>query len=211
MALMAITSSKMRSFLTMLGIIIGVTSVTMLVSIAQGTTRSVTDRISSMGSTLLTCRITTDEDLGITLDSLLDLEGSGNVAKVAPLITSTVTAKGAGNTYSTSIEGTTPEYLDIEGLSVSDGRFFNEVDMENMNHVAVVGTDVAENLYSTNNCIGNYVEISGKKFLIIGVLTTSGSTTSGSKDDRIIIPFTTAQRLMKNKNITSFYATADAS
>lgn len=210
MALMAITSSKMRSFLTMLGIIIGVTSVTMLVSIAQGSTRSVTDRISSMGSTLLTCRITTQDDLGITLDSLLKLEGSGNVAKVAPLITSSVTTKGGGTTYATSIQGTTPEYLDIEGLSVSDGRFFNQVDMEYMNYVAVVGTDVADNLFSTRNCLGNYVEISGKKFLIIGVLTSSGSTTAGSKDDRIIIPFTTAQRLMKTKIITNFYATADS-
>jgi len=75
----------------------------------------------------------------------------------------------------------------------------------------VVGVDAAENLYSTSNCIGNYVEISGKQFLIIGVLTSEGSTTSGSKDDRIIIPFTTAQRLMKIKNITNIYAAADSS
>ncbi len=211
MALVSILSSKMRSFLTMLGIIIGVTSVTMLVSIAQGTSQSVTSKISDMGSTLLTCRITSDDVPDIKLDDLMTLEGKGSVNLVAPMLSSSVTAKGNDETYSTTIQGTTPEYLEIEGLSVADGRFFNEVDQEYKNYVCVVGTDVAENLFSTRNCVGNSIEVSGKKFLIIGVLTYSGSDTSGSKDDCIIIPFTTAQRLLKESDITQFYASATSS
>lgn len=211
MALVSILSSKMRSFLTMLGIIIGVISVTILVSIVQGTVTSVTGSISDMGSTLVTCTITADDPPDLTLEDLAELEGEGSVDLVAPMISSTVTTIADDTTYSTTVQGTTTSYLDIEGLAVADGRFFNDVDLEYENYVCVVGTDVAENLFSTRSCVGNYLEMSGKKFLIVGVLEYSGSDSSGSKDDCVIIPFTTAQKLLQVTDITEFYASADSS
>ena len=208
-AFKAIMSSKMRSFLTMLGIIIGVASVTLLVAIAQGTTRAVTDSISGMGSTRLTCRISTD-NADLTLENLAALEGSGSVSLVAPMLSSNVTTEAGGNTYNASIEATTPNYRDIQALRIADGRFFNEVDLEYLNYVAVIGTTVSENLYATRNAIGNEIEINGKKFLVIGVLEESGSDTTGSYDERVLIPFTTGQRLFGSNTISNFYATADS-
>ena len=208
-AIKSIMSTKMRSFLTMLGIIIGVASVTILVAITQGTTRAVTDSISEMGSTRLSGRISSDS-LDLTLEDLRSLEGSGNVDAISPLISSSIQTQSGQKTYRATVEATTPNYDRIQDLTVENGRFFNEVDLEYLNYVAVIGTTVSENLFATHLGVGNYIEMNGKKFLVVGVLAESGSDMSGSYNEKILIPFTTGQRLFGSDSIDNFYAVADS-
>ena len=128
-ALRSIKSNKMRSFLTMLGIIIGVMSVVILVSIGQGTTKSIKSSISSMGSNLLTATITS-EDVTLTTDDLTALEEDDNIEAVAPVVTTTETVKSGSTTYSTSIIGVTPGYATVNDLSVQSGRMIVDSDVE---------------------------------------------------------------------------------
>ncbi len=210
MAILSILSSKMRSFLTMLGIIIGVTSVTMLVSISQGTTSNITSRIANLGSNLLTANIRTQRPVDLNLDDLESLQGTMGIAGIAPVVTSSVTAKGGDNTYDTTIEGTVEGFDKIRNLTVESGRFINDIDQDYRTHVAILGSDVADELFGTNQCLGQSIELSGRQFLVVGVLQSSGRSSFGSNDDRVIIPFSTAQRLLKVNRISTFYVSAES-
>lgn len=203
----AIWSNKMRSFLTMLGIIIGVMSVVILVSIGQGTTSSITDSISSMGSTLLTGKITS-EDVTVTKDDLESLEEYSSIEAIAPVITTSQTVRNGSNTYNTSIIGVAPSYFDVQGLNVQSGRMIVDSDEEWRTNVAIIGTDVATEVFETWDVIGETLTFGNRTFTIVGLLEESGSTTYGSNDDRILIPMSTAARMTGDSAITQFYVKA---
>ena len=211
MALASIFSSKMRSFLTSLGIIIGVVAVTMLVSIVQGTTSSVTNRISSMGTNLLTATIRTQKNLHITVDDLLKLEGTGGIGSVSPIVTSSQTVQNGSKSLSgTSIQGVLPSYQTIRKITMASGRFIMQSDIDSRTSVCVVGVEVCDELFGTRDVIGEQININGHYFTIVGILEEVGTTATGSSDNQAIIPFTTAQRLFQSTIIRTFFVSAQS-
>ena len=211
MAFMAIASNKMRSFLTMLGIIIGVTSVSMLISLGQSTTTQVTSRISSLGSNLLSVTIRTSKATYLNEKDIASLIGQSGISAVSPVVTSSKTLKAGRLTTSASIEGVNADYAVIRNLSVSSGRFIAASDLENRAAVAVIGVDIADDLFGTRDVIGNYLKVEGAYFTVVGLLKSEGTTVAGSNDTKVIIPYSTAERLLKQTTLRQFYvATTNA-
>ncbi len=203
LALRSTLANKMRSILTMLGIIIGVMSVIVLVSIAQSTTSSISSAIASMGSDLLTVSVT-DEDVTLDTEDYLDLEQYDSIAGVAPYLTVSSTAR-SGSTYtSVSAVGVTGEYMDIAGLDLESGRTIVQSDLNWRTYTAVVGTGVAGDLFESYDVIGQTFTMSGHTFTIVGLLSETGSDT----DTQILVPLTTAQRISDSTAITTAYVKA---
>jgi len=211
MAFSSILSSKMRSFLTMLGIIIGVVAVVVLISLVNGASNSVTSEIEGLGSNLLTVTIRDNHYHNLTLDEINQIRDTyASVGDVAPGLSQPATAKNGSKTYNATIQGTTPSYLTIGRLQIQFGRFIKSPDLDDQTSVAVVGVDVADELFGRQNVLGETISINGRDFQIIGVLEASTSAFSGS-DQKVIIPYTLAQRMFSQKYLTSFYAAASNS
>ncbi len=209
MAFMAIFSSKMRSFLTMLGIIIGVASVALLISMVQSTTAQVTESISSLGSNLLSVTIRTSKQTFITDDDIYGLMGQGGIHAVSPILTASKTVKAGRLTTTGSIEGVNELYGEIRSLDVETGRFLSATDLTNRTSVAVIGIDIADELFGTRDVIGNQLKIEGASFTVVGLLKSQGTTVIGSGDTKVIIPYTTASRLLHQTSLRQFYVSAD--
>lgn len=209
MALKAVWSSKVRSFLTMLGIIIGVFALVVLVSLVSGVTGSVTDTISSLGGSYFTVSVSDDKGNPIKLSDLNELMEDGT-GLAAPLAQSSVTGKVGRESDSVVIYATTPAYLQINNLTVQYGTFLRQSNVENHNYVAVINQTMAEDLMGTLDCLGETVNLDGVQFTIIGILAEDDSSlTSTFTSDMMVayIPYTTAQRLLSNlsSTISSFY------
>lgn len=236
MAWSAITSNKMRSFLTMLGIIIGVMSLVVLVSIANSATTSVTDEISNIGTNLLTIRIEDNKENPLKLSELSDFTENEEIALTAPIAQSSVTAKSGYTSSTVTTYGTTGSYLDIQGKELAYGRFLKAADIDNHSNVVVLNEDAATEIIGRANAVGESISLDGRSFLIIGIIKSdetssksssrsSGSSGSGrgsasSKSSSststsytsldAYIPYTTLTRIASNisSEITTFYATA---
>lgn len=210
MAVDSILSNKMRSFLTMLGMIIGVMSLVVLVSIVNGATSSVTDSISQIGTNLLTVQILDDKGDPFTLDEVKSLSEKESVAATAPFSQGSATAKYESTSESITLYGTTGAYYDIEGLSLSRGRFLKNADVENSTYVAVINSATAQNLFERTNVVGETVSIDGYHFTVIGVLEEEESTI-GNTSDRLeaYVPYTALSKIMgSSRQITSFYVSS---
>ncbi|AJA46329.1 macrolide export ATP-binding/permease protein MacB [Clostridium pasteurianum DSM 525 = ATCC 6013] len=209
-ALSSVWNNKMRSFLTMLGIIIGISSVIILVGIGQGTQKEVSDQIESLGTNLITANIMSSKSITISDEDLADLKAKPGIKEIAPQISeSNINIKYGSKSSTTTLEASTPEYLDIRSLSVSLGRFITDRDVKNRFNVAVIGTETAENVFGDTNVVGNAIYINGIEFKVIGVLKSEGTSSSGSSDDRIIVPLTSGQRLLKTANAKTYYISAE--
>lgn len=208
MAVQSVWSNKIRSFLTMLGIIIGISSVIVLMGMGQGTKESVSQQIESLGTNLITVSITGNRNKSFSTKELNAIKAKPGIKDIAPELSSTANVKAGNNTASTSMEASTPSYAQIRNLSVSSGRFINQRDQDNRYKVAVVGIDVANELYSSTDVVGQTINVNGVAFQIVGVLAAQGSSSAGSGDDRIIVPLSTAQRLTKTTSIRTFYVEA---
>ena len=225
MAWHAVASNKLRSFLTMLGIIIGVVALIVLVSIANGATSSVTDQISGMGSSYLTVTISDDKENPLRLKELSDFTVPAEVAEVAPVSWTSVTAKTGNSNGTMTLTGTTGSYADIQGLELYGGRFLKQTDIDNNSYVVVITMDTATELLGRADAVGESIKLNGKSFLVIGVLDDSSSLTqgtasiSGSDDSDSdssesssvqlegYIPFSTMTRIADNVlDVTMFYA-----
>lgn len=204
LAMRAILANKMRSFLTMLGIIIGVTSMVMLVSIGQGATGSVTDAIASMGSNLLTVSVT-DEDVALSREDYEALEAYDAIEGVAPYIATSGVMRAGSNYTNVSVCGVTESFLEVAGLAVQAGRGIAPSDLTWRTGVAVIGVDVAGELFESYDVIGKTVTMDGRTFTIVGLLEESGSDLTGSLDTRVLIPLTTGQRLADSSAINACY------
>lgn len=211
MAISSILSNKMRSFLTMLGIIIGISSVIILIGIGQGTKQQISSQIESLGTNLVTVSITGNRNKLITDAEIADLEKKPGIKQIAPVVNGSVTAKAADQNMSTSIVGTTLVYQDIRNIYPQSGRFIVQSDIDNREKVAVIGTEVASTLWGNYNVVGQTISLNGTNFKVVGLLEEKGSSSSGSNDNQIIIPLTTAQRFLKSKDIRTFYVEASSS
>jgi len=208
MAFSAILSNKMRSFLTMLGIIIGVLSVTLLVGIVQGATDSVTTQIEDIGGSKLIVNIISPRPSFISLEDLESLENKDGIAKIAPTVSGVDMATSEGSSIDVDISGVTADSSTVDGVKVGSGRFVEDIDNEDRLAVAVIGTKIAKELYGQTDVIGNTFTMLGRSFTIIGVLEADETGNINSTDTNVYIPITLAQRLLKQSTITSFNVTA---
>ena len=225
MAWHAVTVNKLRTFLTMLGIIIGVVALIVLVSIADGATSSVTDEISGMGSSYLTVSITDDKENPLRLSEMSDFSEPDEIEAVAPFSRTSVTAKNGYTSDSMTLIGTTGSYAQIQNMEVAYGRFIMNADVENHTYVVVLTYDTAVELMGRADVTGESISLNGQSFLIIGVLSeessssltgNTGFVSSSSDDDSETtvnlegyIPFSTMTRIADNiLDVTQFYVSA---
>ena len=213
MALRSIGSNKLRAVLTMLGIIIGVMALVVLVSLVNGATSSVTDRISSLGSNYVHAYVWSyDSQDGITLDELNAwVDGEENIENVSPDSSNSATAKFGSRSQNVTVCGTTPSYYDINGLQLTAGRFLKTADIKNNSRVCVLDSSSAENLVGYTDCIGDELSLNGLRYTIVGVLGKSDSLMySGYGENTVYIPFTSLMRQYPDMagTVSSFYATA---
>ena len=212
MALKAIAGNKMRSFLTVLGVIIGVMAVVVLVSIGQGANSSVVESIEGMGTNLITATITARRMNPVDMEGLNELAQNPLIEYTAPLASVSGTVKAGNTTYDEgSVQGTTPGYEHIRGWEVAQGRFLTQPDIDNRSFVAVIGSEAATEMYGTTNAVGETFSLSGYTLTVVGVLEENGESSSGSNDNQVLIPFTLAQRLSNSTSISSFYVSAASS
>ena len=211
MAWKSIAGNKMRSFLTILGVVIGVVAIVVLVAIAQGANVQVRSSIENLGTNLLTVNINSRRTNPLTSAGLDELSQNDSIAAVAPILTTSGTAKAGIVTYDEgSIQGTVPGYEEIRGLSLASGRFLTQPDIDNRSMVAVLGSEAAEEMFGTTDAVGETFTMNGYTFSVVGVLEEKGSTSSGSSDNQIIIPFSLAERLFNQKGISTFYVSASS-
>lgn len=209
MAWNAVLSNKMRTFLTMLGIIIGVASLIVLVSIAGGATNSVTDRISSMGTNLLTVSVQDDKENPLRLSEVSEIAEDEAISMTAPYAQASATAKSGYTSESINVFGTTGAYYDIQGLELQAGRWLKQSDVDNHTYTAVINAYAATELIGRVNCVGESIALDGRKFQIVGVLKEDESVSSSVNAQRMeaYIPFTSLTRLSDSVlYVTSFYA-----
>ena len=200
-----IVNNKLRSILTMLGLVIGIASVIILVGIGNGTSSQVSSQVQSLGADILTLSIQSS-DTSLEYSQLDDMLKLMNVKSVAPYksVSSTVT-RGDTTSQRASIIATTPDYMDVTNLTISSGRLLSQIDLENKSKVCLLGSDIAETLFSLSNPVGQSIKINGDNYTVIGVLTAVGSSMGSNVDDMLIIPFTTAKYLGSDTSINSLY------
>lgn len=208
MAVSAVFSNKMRSFLTMLGIIIGVLSVTLLISIVQGGTGSILDSMEDLGGDQIIVSIM-DTHKKLTYSELEDLKGTGGIENVSPYVSGNAVAKAGGNSDDVTVYGITSAYQDVQGLELESGRNLTELDREERLNVCIIGAGTARELYGTTNVLGNTVRISGHDYKIVGVLEEEDDALMGSNNSSVYLPLSNAQRLLRQTAITSFYVTSE--
>jgi putative ABC transport system permease protein len=214
MAIKSIVSNRIRSFLTMLGVIIGVAAVIIATSYVEGSTQKITASVQSLGTNLIQVTVIgRNSNKDITYSDMVKFQqkNSDVIGAIAPSISTTVTAKMGDQNTSTTLIGTSPDYSSIKNTNVQSGRFINQMDITDNQKVAVVGTAVINAICPGTNPINSTIKINGMQFQIVGVLQQTNNGQTGTTDDEIIIPVTVATRLNKNANIRSFVMEATTS
>ena len=222
-ALRAIAANKLRSFLTMLGIIIGVASVIAMLAIGQGSKQSIQQNIAEMGSNMIMIHPGQDRGPGGARQDasamqslkLKDYETLAEQTKYLAAISPNVTASGqfinGNNNTPSSIYGVTPDYLEIRQLKVEDGEFFTEEDIKTSAKVCVIGRTVADNLFSNGeDPVGKVIRYKQIPFRIVGVLKSKGYNSFGmDQDDLVLAPYTTVmKRILSVTYLQSINASA---
>ncbi|MEN2740493.1 ABC transporter permease [Microbacterium sp. X-17] len=201
----AIRHRRMRSALTVLGILIGIAAVMLTVGLGQGAQQQVTAQIDSLGSNLLVVTPGSTTSVGgvrggagsaSTLTAadaalLSNTTVAPDIAAVAPVSTSSQLVVAGTANWTTSIVGTTPTWLPVRARSVVSGRFFTSDEVNDLAHVAVIGSTTASDLFGLRDPVGQQVTVGGVPFTIIGELNTAGSTVGGDQDDQLVVPSTT--------------------
>ena len=205
-AVSSLTIHKMRTILTMLGIVIGVAAVISLVAVGQGAQAQVLNQFQSLGSNLVT--VSPMQSFGfrtsglqtsstaLTMADVKAIEAlADSVSLVAPVYSSSATATYGGNTTSTSISGVTEAYAAVRNQTVSLGRFITTADNDKTAMVVVLGPTVVEDLFgsASANAVGETIRISRQNYKVIGVLTSKGSNGPNNQDNVIMMPLHTAQ------------------
>lgn len=204
MAVKNLRNNKARSFLTMLGIIIGVGAVITMVSLGEGARRQITQQISQMGSNLIMVTPGRNGNNAINNDIVTLLQESvDHVRAIAPVVRGSVLAEAQDNSMDTAVIGCTPEYAVVRNYQVAFGQFIGTEDYKDRRKVAVIGAELAAELYPGINPIGETIKVDGVRLEIIGILAQKGQGGFDNTDNVIMLPLTTAQdRIFGNKNIS---------
>lgn len=208
MALDGMLTNKLRTFLTLLGIIIGVGAVIAMVSLGFGVKEQIKSNISSLGSNLLIvmsggrtpsgARLPMGEGARLTAEDAEAIEKQiDGIAHVAPAVSRSYQLVAGNQNWTTSVEGTTPNILDIRNYQLEDGRNLNQRDITSRDRACVIGQTIVDNLFPDGDAVGKTVRINKAPFKVVGVLQTKGQSSSGQdQDDVVFIPLTTAQNRM---------------
>lgn len=225
----ALTSNKARTSLTMLGVVIGISSVIVMVGVGQGTTASVTASVSSLGSDLLIIspgsssstsgvRGAFGSSTTLTVQDAEAIASSASTIKaVAPMVTSNQQVVYKTANTNSRIVGTTADYASVRNLTLSSGSFIGEQNVTSYSRVAVIGATISETLFGEDaSPVGNSIKVGGIIFKIVGVVEASGGSTSDSNDYAIYVPMTTAQRYFvgssgSSTSVSTIYAQASSS
>ncbi len=221
-AVRALGNNKMRGFLTMLGIIIGVASVITMLAIGQGSKRSIRSQIAEMGSNMIMIHPGADMRGGVRQDpaamqslKLEDYEAIVNETRYVSACSPSVSSSGqvifGANNYPTSIYGISPDYLEIRKYSVAEGDMFGEQDIISSAKVCVVGKTIVDNLFTNGeNPVGKIIRFGKIPFRIVGILSSKGYNTMGmDQDDLILAPYTTIQkRVLAITHLQSIFCSA---
>lgn len=208
LAIKSLSSSKMRSFLTMLGIIIGVASVIVLVSIVDGMSKDMLETFESMGTNLISVSIRgRGGNRTVTPEQMQELadENPDCIGAVTPTISvASATAKYESNNTTTNVTGVNEYYKDIKNSDVETGRFLTYMDCESRQRNCVIGTYLVEELFDGVDPLGQSIKINGYNFQVVGVLEDKQGGEQGSSDDVILIPYTVAQKLAGMFMVSSY-------
>ncbi len=213
LALSNIMYDKMRSFLTMLGIIVGVAAVIILISLMNGMTGMITDTFEEMGTTSLTInvqdrggnRTVYEEDIYALRDENPEL--LSGVSPMVSLTRATVKAPSTSDSIYTTATGVSEEYADMKMLNVVKGRFLSYMDVINHSKTCVIGSYIQKEIFG-NNALNQTLKINGLSYQVVGVLEEKDNSESGGADDIIYLPYTTASRLASSSYISTYTVTA---
>jgi len=214
-AIKSLLANKLRSSLTMLGIIIGVGAVITLMSVGRGAQAAITSTFEKMGTNVLYVMSTSSEEGGmmaiqygsmtpnLTLEDAKALERIPSVTAVASVNENYVEVTVGGESKTAIIHGATPEYQQVYKYSIASGQFFSDTDVALRDTVVVLGSKVAEDLFGDDDPVGQTVKIKGKRFDVIGVLEPKGGAIMGvSLDDVVVTPITTFQTRLFTQQTT---------
>jgi putative ABC transport system permease protein len=217
----SIRKNKMRTLLTMLGIVIGVGAVIIMVAVGQGAQKSIANQINALGTNLLIVTAGSTNQGGVsqgaaafnrlTVDDADKLKREGTLfAGVTPVVNTRTQVIAGGTNWRTTINGVSTDFQTIRDWQVQSGTFFSDNDVRGMRKVAVIGTTVAANLFPGTDPVGSQLQIRNVPFDIVGVLAPKGQNAGGQdQDDIVVIPYTTAQaRLSGNSRIWQILVSA---
>ena len=209
MAWQAIASNKMRSFLTMLGIIIGVTALVVMVSLVDGATGQVTSEIEALGTDRISVYVFDNRGNPLKLNDLNQLAQDPAIGRAAPQATSSYKAKYGRKSIDVTLYGTTAAYEAIGGLKVEQGRFLKTADVNNSTQVAVLDNSAWQRLFDGGDALGQTMRINGREFTVVGVLEENTSSFSyfGAQYN-IYVPFGALSRMTGTTEVTNISVTA---
>ncbi|TGE38936.1 FtsX-like permease family protein [Desulfosporosinus fructosivorans] len=205
MAWSNISHNKMRSFLTVLGVLIGVASIIALITIVQGATGSITSQISSLGADKITVQaLGTRLKQGLSEKDMVQLSQVNNVSGVSPTV-SGKTSLVYNNKVKTdvSVQGKNDVYFLREKDILARGRGVNSLDVSNKNQIAVIGSDLAKELFFGVDPINQHLLINGNTVTVVGVLKTTSGSIMGSTNNTVMMPYTSAMKTLGVRNITN--------
>jgi len=212
-ALESLNANKLRTGLTMLGIVIGVAAVISMLAVGKGAETSITGSIETMGSNLLFVNVNEDatNPNPLTLadaEAIVESGGAPSVLAVAPTVSQNMEVSFSGSSISTTITGLTPDYASVRNEEVSVGRFISQQDIDNHATVAVIGMDIVDELFDvTSDALGSKLRIGNNLYQVVGVLESKGGSAFGSSDNQVYVPITTAQSRLITRS--SAYAEVD--
>ncbi|HBE80594.1 MAG TPA: multidrug ABC transporter substrate-binding protein [Firmicutes bacterium] len=221
MAVKNLSSNKIRSFLTMLGVIIGVAAVIDMVALGQGAQQKITSNITAMGSNLVMVfpgsggHGRSGGSFGggqpLTNDLLPTIQDSSlHIALIAPEARGNLMLRVGATSMDSSIIGCTIPYFQMRNYQVDEGRAFDESEVSRRRRVAVIGSYVAQQLFPGTDPLGQDINVGVVRFQIIGILKEKGQSGFTNSDNLVMVPFTTAQqRIFGNQNVSTFYVQAD--
>ena len=221
----AVRAHRMRSILTMLGIVIGIASVILTVGFGQGAQNEVKDEIDALGSNLLIVSPGSSTDSsgvrgGFGSATTLTLEDASSIAdhttvpdaeRVAATTSSSAAATVGETNWTTSVVGTTPSWLEVRTRTLASGRFFTDAEVSRGADVVVLGPDTASELFAIGSPVGQTVTIDARQLTVIGVLDSSGASSTGaSEDDQAVVPISTAKALSgsTDSSVSTIYVEA---
>jgi putative ABC transport system permease protein len=212
---LALTGNKMRSGLTMLGIVIGIASVVSMISIGEGSQSTIAASINSIGANLVLVEPGAPRGVGtqvsagrgtattLTSDDATVLQQLPSVVAVAPESDKRYQVLAKGTNTNTSVTGTVAEYPQVRNIEVGDGSFFTDNQVTELAHVAVIGPTTATDLFATDEPVGQTIRINNIDFTVIGVTQSKGGTSAGNSDDVIYVPISVLQKFLQGSNSVS--------
>ncbi|MDR1519061.1 MAG: ABC transporter permease [Planctomycetota bacterium] len=207
--LKALLANKLRSFLAVLGIIIGVAAVISMLALGEGTRESIMSRVSSLGANLLIVRpgqagrrgVASGQVQTMTLEDALAVAAKvPGVRLVSPVVSRSQQLKYFNKNAAVPVYGVSPAYLDIRGFEIDHGRNFTDIEVDRLARVAVIGPTTAENLFGKDEPVGETVKIKGVNYRVVGVLKGKGDQGWANPDDQAVIPVSTAMKQLLGVN-----------